>query len=73
MVHRAASFTLNYDPIRLRAEERFALALQDAVRKRTSDAQMDSVLAEPKDMAQPMSMTDRNLQSFVFWHTVCIS
>ena len=35
----------------LGAEERFASALQQAVRKRTSGPQMDSVLAEPRDMA----------------------
>jgi hypothetical protein len=38
-------------PIHLTAEEPFASALQEVVRKRTSDAQMDSVLAEPRDMA----------------------
>ena len=33
---------------------------------------MDKMLAEPRDMAQLMSMADIDLQSYVFWHTACL-
>ena len=56
----------------LRAEERFASALQEAskVDIRSTNGQC---VGGAEIWPQPMSMADIDLQSYVFWHTACTS
>ena len=56
----------------LRAEERFASALQEASKAdiRSTNGQC---VGGAEIWPQPMSMADIDLQSYVFWHTACIS
>jgi hypothetical protein len=56
----------------LRAEERFASAWQEAskVDIRSTNGQC---VGGAEIWVQPMSMADIDLQSYVFWHTACIT
>ena len=53
-------------------EERFASALQEASKAdiRSTNGQC---VGGAEIWPQPMSMADIDLQSYVFWHTACIS